>query len=92
MVDTIDAGDGIAAGADPCAQLDSIRTSRVKAMDETPIKAGRAGPGKMKAAYFWPVYGEQDEICFLYYPVRLARHWKPLVRCTRSRPRSVNRH
>ena len=43
------------------AQLDSIRTSRVKAMDETPIKAGRAGPGKMKAAYFWPVYGEQDE-------------------------------
>ena len=25
------------------AQLDSIRESRVKAMDETPIKAGRAG-------------------------------------------------
>ena len=43
------------------AQLDSIRASRVKAMDETPIKAGRAAPGKMKAAYFWPVYGEQDE-------------------------------
>ena len=56
------------------AQLDSIRASRVKAMDETPIKAGRAGPGKMKAAYFWPVYGEQDEICFLYYPSRAARH------------------
>ena len=48
------------------AQLDSIRASRVKAMDETPIKAERAGPGKMKAAYFWPLYGEQDEICFLY--------------------------
>ena len=56
------------------AQLDSVRASRVKAMDETPIKAGRAGPGKMKAAYFWPVYGEQDEICFLYYPSRAARH------------------
>ena len=56
------------------AQLDSIRTSRVKAMDETAIKAGRAGPGKMKAAYFWPLYGEQDEICFLYYPSRAARH------------------
>jgi transposase len=56
------------------AQLDSIRTSRVKTMDETPIKAGRAGPGKMKAAYFWPVYGEQDEICFLYYPSRAAQH------------------
>ena len=56
------------------AQLESIRASRVKAMDETPIKAGRAGPGKMKAAYFWPVYGEQDEICFLYYPSREAKH------------------
>jgi len=56
------------------AQLESIRASRVKVMDETPIKAGRAGPGKMKAAYFWPVYGEQDEICFLYYPSRAARH------------------
>ena len=56
------------------AQLDSIRASRVKSMDETPIKAGRAGPGKLKAAYFWPVYGEQDEICFLYYPSRSAKH------------------
>ena len=56
------------------AQLESIRASRVKAMDETPIKAGPAGAGKMKAAYFWPVYGEQDEICFLYYPSRSARH------------------
>ena len=56
------------------AQLESIRASRVKVMDETPIKAGRAGPGKMKAAYFWPVYGEQDEICFLYYPSRAAKH------------------
>lgn len=42
------------------AQLDSVRLSRVIAMDETPIKAGRAGPGKMKAAYFWPVVGEQE--------------------------------
>ena len=56
------------------ALLDSIRSSRVKAMDETPIKAGPTGSGKMKAAYFWPVYGEQDEICFLYYPSRAAKH------------------
>jgi len=33
------------------AQFDSIRASCVKAMDETPIKARRAGPGKLKAAY-----------------------------------------
>jgi transposase len=56
------------------AQLESVRRSRVIAMDETPIKAERAGPGKMKAAYFWPVVGEQDEICFLYYPSRAAEH------------------
>jgi transposase len=31
-------------------------------MDETPIKAGTTGTGKMKAAYFWPIYGERDEI------------------------------
>lgn len=56
------------------AQFASIRASRVKAMDETPIKAGPVGAGKMKAAYFWPVYGEQDEICFLYYPSRAGKH------------------
>jgi transposase len=56
------------------AQLVSIRTSRVIAMDETPIKAGPTGTGKMKAAYFWPVYGQQDEIAFLYYPSRSGRH------------------
>jgi transposase len=49
------------------AQLASIRASRIKAMDETPIKAGRAGPGKMKGGYFWPVYGERDEICFPFF-------------------------
>ena len=52
------------------AQLASIRTRRVKAMDETPIKAGRAGPGKMKGCYFWPVYGELDEICFPFFESR----------------------
>jgi transposase len=52
------------------AQLGSIRCSRVKAMDETPIKAGRAGPGKLKAGYFWPVYGERDEVCFPYFDSR----------------------
>ena len=56
------------------AQLDSIRASRVKAMDETPIKAGRAGPGKMKGGYFWPVYGERDEICFVFHESRQGKH------------------
>ena len=52
------------------AQFDSIRASRVKAMDETPIKAGRAGHGKMRTGYFWPVYGELDEVCFPFHPSR----------------------
>ena len=52
------------------AQLESIRRSRVKAVDETPIKAGRAGPGKMKAGYFWPVYGELGEVCFPFFESR----------------------
>jgi len=56
------------------AQLTSVRGSRVIAIDETPIKAGRSGNGTMHSAYFWPVYGEQDEVCFLYYPTRVARH------------------
>ena len=56
------------------AQFASIRASRVKAMDETPIKAGRAGPGKLKAAYFWPVYGELDEVCFPFFESRRVEH------------------
>ncbi|MBS0418789.1 MAG: IS66 family transposase [Proteobacteria bacterium] len=55
------------------AQFDSIRASRVKAMDETLIKAGRKERGKMKLAYFWPVYGEHNEVCFPYYPSREAQ-------------------
>jgi transposase len=56
------------------AQLASICASRVKAMDETPIKAGRAGPGKMNAAYFWPIYGEHDEVCFPFFDSRRHEH------------------
>lgn len=56
------------------AQFESIRASRVKAMDETPIKAGRTGPGKMRSGYFWPVYGELDEVCFPYFESRRHEH------------------
>jgi len=60
------------------AQLAAIRACRVKAMDETPIKAGRKGKGKLKTGYFWPVWGNTDEgggdIVFLYRPSRAAIH------------------
>ncbi|AOU99665.1 hypothetical protein BI364_10255 [Acidihalobacter yilgarnensis] len=52
------------------AQFDVIRGGRVIAMDETPIKAGRRGDGKMKVEYFGPVYGEHDEVCFPFFPSR----------------------
>lgn len=56
------------------AQFDSIRRARIKAMDETPIKAGRGEPGKLKPAYFWPVYGELDEVCFPFFESRRGEH------------------
>lgn len=56
------------------ALMASVLASRIKAMDETPIKAGRAGPGKMKGTYFWPIYGEQDEVCFPHFESRRHEH------------------
>jgi transposase len=61
------------------AQLESIRASRVKAMDEVPIKAGRASPGKMKTTYFWPIYGERDEICFTHSSGRAGQHVRDML-------------
>lgn len=46
------------------AQYQSILASALLAMDETPSKAGRDGNGKMKTGYFWPIYGDQDEVVF----------------------------
>jgi transposase len=51
-----------------------IRKSRVKLMDETPIKAGREKKGKMQTAYFWPVMGGNKEIAFLFFESREHRH------------------
>jgi transposase len=67
------------------AQLVSIKQSRIITMDETPIKAGREVQGKMRTAWFWPVHGEQQEICFPYAPTHqkenifkiLGRHFAP---------------
>lgn len=57
------------------AQLQSILSSSVLTMDETPIKAGRkmrAPPqrGEMRTGYFWPVYGDRDEIAFPFARTR----------------------
>ncbi len=48
------------------AQLRSILQSAVLAVDETPIRAGRSPDrkGKMQSAYFWPLYGDRNEVAF----------------------------
>ena len=56
------------------AQNRHLLQSRVLAMDETPIKAGRKKKGKLRQAYFWPLYGDADEIVFHYAPSRAHSH------------------
>jgi transposase len=61
------------------AQHAHILTGSVVAMDETPIKAGREKQGKMRQAYLWPIYGEDDEIAFHYAPTREHRHVEAIL-------------
>jgi len=56
------------------AQLKQILLSQVLAMDETPIKAGKKQKGKMQSTWFWPIYGEQDEVAFTWSNTRGSIH------------------
>lgn len=51
------------------AILSSIISAELVSMDETPIKAGRKEKGKMRTAYFWPVFAEQ-QVAFVYSSTR----------------------
>ena len=84
-IKTVDAGarasqDGLAPDRllEPIfgALVESIRGARVKLMDETPVKVGgkKRKKGKMRTAYFWPVYGDQHEVAFPYARSRARRH------------------
>jgi transposase len=55
------------------AVLSSILESKVLLMDETPTKAGRSNPGKMRKGYFWPIYGDKDEIAFPFAASRAEK-------------------
>lgn len=61
------------------AQLASVLESRVLAMDETPIRAGRKAKGQMRTAYFWPIYGDRDEVVFPYAASRAHTHVEALL-------------
>ena len=57
------------------AHVRSILAGGTLTMDETPIKAGRKQRpppyrGEMKTAYFWPIYGDRDEIAFPFATTR----------------------
>jgi transposase len=55
------------------ALFSSILQSHVLTMDETPIKAGHKSKGKLQTGYFWPLYGDQDEIAFPFATTRAER-------------------
>jgi len=63
----------------------SVLDSRILMVDETPIKAGvEHGEHRMKKGWFWPVYGEKDEIVFIFRESRgkkeidkILSHWNP---------------
>ena len=56
------------------AQLSNVLLSKVLAIDETPIKADRQSKGKMRLAWFWPIYGQDDEVVFTYSRSRGHKH------------------
>ena len=70
------------------AQLGHVLQSNVLAMDETPIKVNRQSKnkgtkdskGNMKQGWFWPVYGEDDEVVFTYSPSRGRQHIENTLR------------
>ncbi len=57
------------------AQRESVLQSKVLAMDETPTKAGKSKKkrGRMHQGYYWPIYGDKDEVVFTYSDSRARR-------------------
>ena len=57
------------------AQWRHVLTSKLLAMDETPVKAGKSKKkkGRMHQGYFWPIYGDSDEVVFTYSESRARR-------------------
>jgi transposase len=62
------------------AQLRHILTSKTLCIDETPVKAGQSKTkGKMALCWYWPVYGEHDEVAFTFSPSRGQAHLHQLL-------------
>ena len=61
------------------AQLLSVLQSKVLAMDETPIKAGKPEKGAMKNGWLWPLFGDKNEVVFTYNKSRGRGHIDALL-------------
>jgi transposase len=63
------------------AHCRSVLTSKVLALDETPTKVGRKKkkPGKMNRGYFWPAYGDKDEVAFFFRENRSGKWLEELL-------------
>lgn len=58
----------------------SVLTSEVLAIDETPLKAGVEKKGKLHRGYVWALYGDKDEVLFLYSPTRASSAVEPHIK------------
>ena len=56
------------------AQRRHVLQSKVLAMDETHCKTGPDGKGAMKRTWYWPIYGQDDEVCFTWTTTRGHAH------------------
>ena len=56
------------------ALYDDIFRSRLLAIDEVPMKVGLKSKGKMNQSYFWPIFGENDQVIFTWSPSRGEQH------------------
>ncbi len=61
------------------AQYSSILESDIVCLDETPVKASRKVKGKMNTSYYWPLFGDKDEICFAWRESRAHSHVEGLL-------------
>ena len=62
------------------AQLRHILLSKTLAIDETSVRAGKSKTrGRMKTAWYWPLYGDADEVAFTFSPTKGRGHLERLL-------------
>jgi len=59
--------------------LKSIKESRVISMDEVPIRVGSSKGGGIKKNFIWPMYGDKDEVGFVYSDTRGSKHIEKML-------------